>query len=560
MSRGEEPLMEKRSCNVLVIGGGLAGLQAAEVATQFVDQVVVVDKGEAGKAPASLRDASTLAAYLGQGVAGLTSPLFNRAHITFDKLGEEQFVSMRRRFFAYRDEILAHGDGLGDPTLAEFIVDGIYNRMAWLESYGLQFLRDGERRYIAFPTPGHSEPRTFVMRDAPDEVMEKIRRSASHLAVQFHDRTCVMKLLTRNGSVIGALAVDLERQVTVCFEAKAILLATGGASRLYQDHPDGTCGDGYHLALGAGAELANMEFVYFIPEVDALREAPAELGSILLGSGIEVRDSGGKPVSADHEKPTTAQWARAIFRASESGALVSAAPEEILAPLKESAAFRPYLKKVSGELRWSVGCSGLLGGVAHRIFATPVRGLFVAGEVATGLHGADALPSVGTSFTLYSSENGGSQAAAYAARMTTQPLHEADLRAAEDSVSSVISGRGGWERQSLETIETEIRRVMWEDAGIVRDATGLEAAKRRLEELQKSLETRGAADLAGAAALWEMRNLLTTAQLVCRAALLRKESRGQHFRSDFPGSDDVARRTVVRPSDGQVILSEASLA
>lgn len=539
-------MAERRSANVLVIGGGLAGLQAAEIAAQFVDDIVVVDGSGVSRSEASGRDACTLAAYLGQGVEGLTSPLFNRAHLTFDRVGEEKLRSMRTHFFAYRDEILENGCGLGDPKLAEFVVDGIYNRIAWLESYHLEVVRDREKKYRAFPTPGHTQPRTFVLRQSGEEVMQAVRTSAAHLGVRTQDRIPIIKLFARGSRVTGAFGIDLSKGTPVAFDAKAIILAAGGASRLYRSG-GGTSGDGPLLALEAGAELANMEFISFVPEPDFFEEAPTELGSILLGLGCELKNRNGERFMARYdaerkEKSSLATLARAIFEESRAGPVLSSLTKEITQPLRDIGLFEPFLRE--GEIRWHVGFGGMLGGVAHRVFQSRVDGLFVAGETATGLHGADSLPSVGTSFTLYASENAGSRAASYAAGTEQTATEESQIRLEEKKLDDLVAAREPLVESRIDELEDRLRAAMWKGAGVLRDEAGLKTTLKEIGGIEAETSQKGAERMEGVVRLLQLRNLIATGKLVCQAALARRESRGQHQRSDHPAAENRTWRIM----------------
>jgi succinate dehydrogenase/fumarate reductase flavoprotein subunit len=128
-------MVSRRSCDALVIGGGLAGLQAAEVLSQFVSSVVVVDKAAVGRAPASLADAGTFAAYLAQDAGGVAD--WKMSGVSLSEGGmAERLTPFQKGFYAYRREIMDHGGGLCDPLMADFTAAGIYNRIGWLESYG----------------------------------------------------------------------------------------------------------------------------------------------------------------------------------------------------------------------------------------------------------------------------------------------------------------------------------------------------------------------------------------------------------------------------------------
>ena len=518
--------MIRRSCRVLVVGGGLAGLQAAEVVAQFVSGVLVVDRRPPGAAPAP-PDATVLAAYLAQDAGGVSDWKSSRVSLGVRGAGDdpgagaEREAAVRRGFHAYVEEILRHGADLGDARLADFTAAGIYNRIGWLESYGLHLVRTPTGAYRGFPSPGHSVARVQLVEEATAMVLDAIRRSAERFGVAVASGLHVTRIFVDGGQVTGAYALDVASGEGVVIDAGTVILAGGGADRLYRAERDGTVGDSVRLALDAGAEVAGMEFVAFAPESERL---PAGLLHVLLGLGATLA-----PESESSAPRSLRELTRELARGDRP--VRARIPSDVVAAVADAGAFAPYLSQLGSPIDVHVGCRGLLGGVVNRACATSVRGLFVAGAAATGAHGADVLPGVDTSFALYSAENAGSAAAAWAAAAPPSRVSDGVLAGEAARLANLPGGRP---EGAVEAAFDEVRQIMWEGAGVERSAEGLRRALARLLDLRARIEKPGTGHGAPVLVLAEFDSLLTAGELVCRAALARDETLGQHVRTDFP--------------------------
>jgi succinate dehydrogenase/fumarate reductase flavoprotein subunit len=335
--------------------------------------------------------------------------------------------------------------------------------------------------------------------------------------------------------------------------AKAVVMATGGASALFlrSDNPKGILGDGYRLALEAGAVLEDMEFIQFYPLCLAetglapLVVPPklADLGrlfnddgeNLLVKYGIDERPAGerardrlsqalfkeiyrgGQNVWLDLRHLSEEDWRVDPFAASMKGLLSG----------RYGAGSRPV--RVTPAAHHSMG-----GARIDSTGATSVRGLFAAGEAAGGLHGANRMGGNALSETLVFGARAGRAAAAWA------------------------NGSGGADRQSLLKVLAEsprkwsngaqagaelmdrLRKIMWEDGGIIREEKGLVRALSAIKEIQAEA-SRSSSRLMGKALfdLIEVRSAASVAVIILEAALRRRESRGAHFREDFPDQNDA---------------------
>jgi succinate dehydrogenase/fumarate reductase flavoprotein subunit len=548
---------------VLVIGGGLAGIQAAEVAAQFVSDVLLVDAHTIGGAAATLRDASVLAAYLAQDAGGVSDWKSSRVSLGVGAIpgSPQDTTAVQRGYREYLRDIADTGCDLSDPRLADFTAAGIYNRIGWLESYGLHVSREPAGTYRGLPAPGHGLNRVLLLDEPPSEVIDRIRRSAEIFGVGRADGLYVTRLFLDGERVAGAYALDARSGEPMIVETPAVVLAAGGADRLYRVDSAATAGEGYQLALAAGVALANMEFVAFGPEAGTASNAPAAMIMILLSLGARVQRPDGS--SAITELRSPARLARELARAGGGGGpLHLHVPPDVRKTIADLRAFEPSLDALERPVEIRVGCHGLLGGVVHRSFATDVEGLFVAGAIATGCHGADLLLGVDTSFTLYSAENAATAAATYWSRCPSRAgrsgggqapalrVPEDAVRAEEDRLAVMRSRPRRLDARGAAELEHEVRRIMWERVGPDRTGPGLSEAARQLHDVRLELDALGATG-PELVALCRLEAMVATAELVCHAALMRQESRGQHARTDFPARDDVNGRswiTVARRS------------
>ncbi|MSQ52683.1 MAG: FAD-binding protein [Betaproteobacteria bacterium] len=520
--------MRREKCRVLIIGGGLAGLQAAEVATQFIDEVVIVDRGMSGVSGGSARDASVVAAYLSEESGGLASPYFNRVRAAMQPpVPAEKRRAVNEAYADYSRQLIDSGAGLCDPILVEITVDGIYNRIGWMESYGLHWQRNADKTFTAVSAPGHSGARIAMLEEGPADVMRVMKQGIRHLDGRILDGIWITRLLTAKGRVCGAFGVDLQSNEPVVFEANSVILACGGGGRLYTDR--GGSGDAFILAQQAGAKLANMEFSRFVPEpVDMRPDEPRELGLYLLGQRLTLENAQGKTFWSGGGSP--ALIAQGVNSELAKGPVTSRFDKEARARVSKLSALKSYAAGAGEKISWKLGCSGLLGGVSHHLFETGVGGLFVAGSASTGMHGTDALPGLNTSYNFCSGEEAGIRAAKQSLKgeaLPEQSQIEAESARLMGRVSTGASAKLAGE------LEARIRESMWRGAGPVRDAKGLNGALLELEKVTSELVSLRAGSLSELRGVFEAENLARVGTMVCKAALDRKQSCGQHQRSDF---------------------------
>jgi succinate dehydrogenase/fumarate reductase flavoprotein subunit len=504
--------MEHVAYDILVLGSGGAGLRAAITACEADFSVGVISRGNPGK--------FTCTAYSAGVMAGST----NRNHCQ-DHL----------------ERTLLAGRGLNDPDLANILAAETPQRLQELMEWGIQAEYQNGWLYAKGRPPFKGEA-----------IIRCLLNKSRALGVHFKGHLLVTDLLVDEGT-LGILTLDQTSRKWTAFTAKAVILATDGAAALYQrhDNPTHMLGDGYRLAFEAGAVLQDMEFVQFYPLCLAEPGSPplvippklADLGRLINSAGEEIHEK-----YDIHERPA---GEKARDRLSQ------AMMREIH---HENQVVRLDLRDVS-EAGWridpfSAGMKDLLGGrygagsrpirvapAAHHVMggvksdawgATGVPGLLAAGEVTGGLHGANRAGGNALSDILVFGARAGLAAANHvrdAGRknpLTMVKRLEAHFRQRECGPVD-----GGF-------VLAQLQQAMWENGGIIRNAAGLSNALNTVRQLvaESSQAVRPASGSALIRAI-ECRSALRVAGWILEAALQRCESRGSHFRDDFPKSDDA---------------------
>lgn len=494
---------------VLVVGTGIAGLTAALGAKPL--RVTVLTKARLGAGGSSPWAQGGVAAALGRDDA----PALHAA------------------------DTIAAGAGLNDPRVVDILTKEGPRRIEALLGLGAQFDLDESGNFALGREAAHSRRRILHARDATGAEMVRTLVEAVHHAPEIRvvDRVFAIDLVVEDGAVTGVSAVHADGR-RMLYLAPAVVLATGGLGRLYlhTTNPVEATGDGLAMAARAGARLVDVEFVQFHPTALATGADPMPLlTEALRGEGaVLVDDTGDRFMAAEHPDRELAPRdvvARAIWRRLMAGRRVfldarEAVGEELAEqfPTVYRLCREHGLDPVHQPIPVAPAAHYHMGGIAvDEKGRASLPGLWACGEVSsTGAHGANRLAS-----------NSLLEALVFGARVAE------DLRAGLPAVR----GAGRW--ASLGPVPditapgdaeltAAVRRLMWEKAGLVRDAAGLSSALDELADL-----TARHPQAAG-----EARNLLWVARLLTAAALARQESRGGHYRSDFPQPDPAWQRRL----------------
>lgn len=427
----------------------------------------------------------------------------------------------------HAQDTLRAGAGLVDEEAARALTEGGPKAIAWLIELGAHFDLDPEGHLALGREGGHGRRRVVHAEgDATGaEILRALATAArSRAGIRMVPDSRAVDLATQDGRVVGVLAVSAAGERTLHL-APAIVLATGGASRVFSHttNPPEATGDGIAMAARAGATLADMEFEQFHPTaLDAGLDPMPLLTEALRGEGAILVNREGKRfmegVHPDRELAPRDVVARAIWTELQAGrgafldvreVLRRAGPQGFM--LCRKAAHAAGLDPEAEPLPVSPAAHYHMGGIAVDLEGrSSLPGLWAAGEcTSTGVHGANRLAS---NSMLEGVVFGQAAAQAIAA---AGPL---SMRL--DSVELPLDLEALTISDDPEAI-AEVRRIMWEHVGLVRDAEGLHLAVEALATLE------------GAPGL-EFRNMRMVGEMIARSALQREESRGTHFRTDFP--------------------------
>ena len=437
----------------------------------------------------------------------------------------------------YQDTIDA-GRGLCHPDAVRVLVEEGAARVRELLDWGVSFdTQDGE--LLLAREAAHSRPRIVHARGDGTglEIETALISRVRHAGITIKEHTEVVRLMVdAAGRCLGVETVDTQLGTTGRVAASAVVLASGGASRLWRNstNPDSATGDGVALAFEAGAEVRGMEFVQFHPTALALEGAPRFLISeAVRGEGALIVNEGGKRfVLEAHPEGELAGRdvvARAIWEELQRGG----APCVFIdcAPLGPAAALRfPAIARACARFGIDItrdripvapAAHYMIGGVSAGLDgATTVPGLFACGEVASsGVHGANRLASN----SLLESAVFAHRAAGAAVRS----IGEAEPPRLPDGAAERLPLQGS---SGVRRLWSDLQDALWTNAGLVREPAGLRLA------VDVAAEAGGCAERSLPAA--RLRAAARTAALVCSAALAREESRGCHLRSDLPQSSD----------------------
>ncbi len=490
----------------LVIGAGVAGLRAA-IELASAGRVLVVAKD-------ALRESSSEYAQGGVAVA----------------LSDDDEVRL------HEQDTLQAGDGLCDPDAVRTLVEDGPAAIQQLIEWGAEFDRAGGGR-LAFTREG-AHSRNRVLHAQGDSTGREIARTLYHKAaslpnVEFRTYTAVIDVLMDDGVAAGAVVYDQAAHRITPVYARAVLLATGGLGRVFLEstNPDIATGDGVAMAWRAGAEISDIEFVQFHPTALHVEGAPRFLLSeALRGEGAYLLNAAGERFT-DELAPRDV-----VSRAIVAEIRRSGAPHVYLDLTHCGADFiRARFPRIYQTcLRYNVDIARqpapvhpaahyAMGGVRADLDGrTSVTRLYAAGEAAcTGVHGANRLAS-----------NSLLEAVVFGARAG---------RAMQQWAGAPLPARGVAPEPLFPCAnEEEVRRLAWEKCGIARSA----------ETLRQAVETLHAARFVTgdpSPARFELRSIHQVVSLIAQCALAREESRGAHYRLDFPTRrPEFARHSVIR--------------
>ncbi len=501
------------SGDFLVIGSGIAGLRAA-LSLAGAGEVIVLTKADP-------RESNT--GYAQGGIAAA--------------LGPDDSPELHAR------DTIAAGDGLCAPAAVDVLVREGPQYVRELIEWGVAFDVDAEGRPALGREAAHSVRRVLHARDASGRELGRLlwSRVSETPRIKVLDDALATQLLMTGGCCEGVAYVNTRGEQGLV-RAGRTLLATGGAGQVFREttNPAVATGDGLAMAARSGASIGDIEFVQFHPTALSVEGAPRFLLSeALRGEGARILNEAGEAFVARYEPAgdlaSRDLVARAIVREVErtgSRVYLSMAhldPDFIRRrfPTIAQACAHAGLDLTRDRIPVSPAAHYVMGGVDTDLDGrTSIPHLFAAGEVAcTGVHGANRLAS--------NSLLEGLVFGARAAEAMRGPIRAAALRPGE-----VVRHAPPQPEATPMPDEFAVRDLMWRDAGLLRARGSLERAVARLERWAGAAEAARPAR-AGDHEFRRISSLITVGLLIARAALRREESRGGHFRTDFPALDDL---------------------
>ena len=572
-------------CDVLVVGAGGAGLRAAIEASAAGASVAVVSKSLLGKAHTVMAE------------GGVAAALAN--------------VDDRDSWRVHFADTMRGGAYLNHPRMAEIHAKEAPDRVRELEAWGALFDRTADGGILQRNFGGHRYPRLAHVGDRTGlEMIRTLQDHGVHRGIAFHMEQTITALFKEGSRIAGAFSYDRERGRFTAFRAKAIVLATGGIGRAFSITSNSWeyTGDGHALAYEAGADLVDMEFVQFHPTGMVW---PLSVRGILVTEGVRgeggvLRNRQGRRFMFDHipelyanqtadneeegwrycqgdknarrppELLTRDHVARCIVREIREGrgtphggvlldiawtkARIAHGEEHIKRKLPS---MYHQFKELAGiditQEPMEVGPTThyMMGGVRvdPETQMSTVPGLFAAGEVGAGLHGANRLGGNSLSDLLVFGKRAGEHAARYAHEAAPPRLDAAEVAAAERQALrpfETAGGEGPWE------VQRELQETMQDLVGIVRKEEDMRRALERIADFRRRAAAVGVPGHRefnpGWHAALDLPCMLVVSEAITRAALERRESRGAQFREDCPEKDPALGKVsvVVRKREGKM--------
>jgi len=526
------------SCDVLIIGSGAAGLSLA-LRLASHQKVIVLSKGP-------ISEGSTF--YAQGGIAAV-----------FDETDSID---------SHVEDTLIAGGGIVDKHAAEFVASNARHCVQWLIDQGVLFdthvQPNGEESYHLTREGGHSHRRILHAADATGKEVETtlVSQALSHPNIQVLERSNAVDLIISDKiglpgtrRVVGAWVWNRNKETVETCRAKSVVLATGGASKVYQytTNPDISSGDGIAMAWRAGCRVANLEFNQFHPT--ALFHPQARnflLTEALRGEGAHLKRPDGTRFMSDFDERGELAPRDVVARAIDHEMKrlgvdcmyldISHKPEEFVRQH-----FPTIYEKLLGlgiditkepmpvVPAAHYTCGGVMVDDHGR---TDVDGLYAIGEVSyTGLHGANRMASNSLLECLvygWSAAEDITKRMPYARQAENLPAWD---ESRVENPDELVVIQHNWH---------ELRLFMWDYVGIVRTTKRLERALRRITMLQQEIDEYYA-HFRVSNNLLELRNLVQVAELIVRCAMMRKESRGLHYTLDYPEQLEHSGPSVLSP-------------
>ncbi|MFQ5873004.1 MAG: FAD-binding protein [Dehalococcoidia bacterium] len=546
--------------DVLIIGGGGAGVRAAIAAAEAGVRVTLLVKGQVAHS----------------GMTAMACPSYQAA-IAMWEPGDSPEIAF--------EDTCREGRYLGDENLIKVLTGEATIRALEMEQYGVKLTRESGKIFQVMH-PGHSFARNLVIRGCGYGMMVGLRRElVRHPEVHIIEDVFASRLLMDGDQMAGAVVLDLRKDTVLAIRARSMIVAAGGYEAMYafNDCEPGATGDGVALAMHAGAALVDLEMILYYPTClvwpDEVKGSLVQYEG-LLGpryiAGKMLNGRGGEflPMSERvYKLPVRDVMMKAMFREIDEGRSTThggvyidltkspLSPKEMYALLHklDSLPFNSLrglgIDVTKEPIEVKPGIHYCLGGVRINEKAeTSVPGLYAAGEVAGNVNGANRTSGNALAETQVFGTRAGRYAAEFAMPMPTPELDNAAIKAEVARMTGYLESKRDPIRPYQ--LRSKLQAVMEREVGYQRNAEGLAAALKEIRRLREEELPRVQAGVVhGYNYEWqealELENLLDVAEAVVLSADLRQESRGHHFRTDFPKArEEWLKHTRIRRTAG----------
>ncbi len=521
--------------DVVIIGAGLAGQMAALEASSGADAAII-------------SKVHPLRSHSGAAQGGINAPFGNAAHDDWEK---------------HAFDTVKGSDYLADQDSVEILCRNITSRIVEIDSFGAIFDRLPDGKLAQRPFGGGSFPRTCYAGDATGhELLNTLYEQIIKNNVKVYEEWLSTSLVVENNTCRGALAINLKNGEIAYFRSKAAIVATGGSGRVYErttNSHQGT-GDGISMAYRTGAQVSDMEFVQFHP-------------TTLIGTNILIseaaRGEGGTLLNAKNERfmgkyaPKMMELAprdivvRSIQTEINEGRGIGGEGAEFVELDLRDLGREKLLQKLPQVYKLAKDFANIdaadtyipvqpaqhytMGGIrTNNACYSSISGLFACGECAcVSVHGANRLGGNSLAETLVFGKLAGASALEYVRKKELHRIPKEVVEREEERIDILFKGSG----ESAAEIRKELQNVMWDKVGIFRNEKELEDSLRTVKKLREryaGVRVQDGSRVFNTELMQavELGFLLDNAELMAYGAQLRKESRGCHFRTDFPDRDD----------------------
>ena len=521
--------MQRIDCEVAVIGGGAAAMRAAIAAHDAGADTIIVSKQAPG--------------YSGNSVIARSG---HSAPFSPDDTPQ-----------AFFEDVIKGGEHVNHQPMVRALSEEACARIEELVAWGVPFLT-ADGRIETQPSAGHRYPRgCYTIKNLATEVARPVRAQVDQRGIRVLDHLMLHNLLIDDGRCGGAVGLHRQHGDIYAVHAQAVIIATGGGADVYAQttNVSGVTGDGLAMALRAGVELVDMEFVQYYPV--ALRWPVTRLlaSPTLFPLGAKLYNKHGDRFMArlpqGSENVTRDIRSRAIFREIAAGrgvnddAVIMSLADIAVADFQRYAPDMAHIAEIkqvdyrTAEFLVRPEAHFFCGGIRTDAWgATSLPGLYAIGEAAAGCHGANRLANNAFTECYVFGKRAGEHAATYvSAQSDTGQVSDALIQQHEQRLLHRFAPTAA--DADYKAVARVLRRAMWQQVGVVRQASTLNTA---LDAIRALAERAAACDgnrPAAVAHCLELDNLCQIAEVIALAALYREESRGTHYREDFPEKNDA---------------------